>query len=277
MTDHPPDPDPDGSIHTDDDPHQAEVRELLRTELPTIDPVARERALAAAMAAADEPPLTVDPSQPRPGQARPLRDDESGPTLPTPSTVSQLDARRAGRLRVLAIAAAVVVVVAGAAAVNWDQVFDSSSNTESAEDAATVTGSADADSADRSAGTDSAESPSDASGSAESGVAAEAPSLSTTTAPAADRSGELPSLGTFDDLAALFGAAATIGGSDGAGGAFTTATGVCGDVLSSLVVQGLATATFRDAPVLVVRALGPSGRPVTMVLSSESCQVLAQG
>lgn len=267
MTDFPPEPpDDDGDPHAAT--HAALVRGLLADEPITVDAAARDRAIAVAMAAADEPPLLVDPSAPREARRHEL-DRE----LPLPTPVTRLDERRAGRFRGLAIAAAaVVLVVGGAAAINWGQVFGSSSNSETAEDASTA---ADTSNADRAGA---------------AGGAAEAPAESTTTAPGSDESfasgaaQSLPQLGSFDDLGALMEAAGAAGTTDkteradqsAASEPAAPATGPCPEVLASIQVQTLATATFRGTSVLFVRGEDPSGSIRTLVLATPSCDLIAQ-
>lgn len=265
MTELPPDP-PDDDGDLDAAAHADLVRGLLADEPIPVDADVRDRAIAVALAAAHEPPLLVDPSAPR----EPRR-HELDRELPAPTPVTQLDERRPGRFRGLAIAAALVLVVGGAAAINWGQVFGSSSNSESAEDASTAAADANAGAA--------------AGGAADS---AEAPVASTTMVPGSDEalaSGaaqQLPELGSFDDLAALMDAAHALGATDQTKRTEASATeaapstGPCPEVLSSLQVQTLASATFRGAAVLVVQGTDPTGRTRTLVLGSPSCDLLAQ-
>lgn len=256
-----------------------ELRRLLRDE-PEIDPSVRERNLTAALAAAVEPPLQLDPALPRPQPvAAPAH------VLPrTPaSSVTHLDRRRAGRMRVLAIAAAVVVVVGGLAAVNWGQGLTSSSSSgeETADAGKAVTDHADADAQ---GGADGSNADSSATAAAPEASASErADEASTTTIAGSGQfaTGDgLVSLGSFDDLGQLFDAAeglAAAGGSSPAATDSSAIAGPCVDSLAPMRVDAAATATFRDTPVLVVRATDPTGRTSTVVLSSPGCAVLAQG
>lgn len=248
------------------DPTATELRRLLRADELGIDPQQRERAIGAALAAADE----------RPG---PARDDRSS-DAPIPLDPNVERRRDPRRLRVVAAAAAVLIVVAGTATILSQQGGSQSSSSE------------DAGAALSTAVPSAAESSKDAAGDAAIGsdgsVASTDPQASTTTgssrqAPGADGdfpgivTVALPALGEFGDAASLLAASAGLVDTTSArSGDVSGSATACTAVLSAAGAQPVATATILGAPVLVaVSATSPSTIGRQLVLASADCTMVA--
>lgn len=227
---------------------QESIRDLLRTELPDVDPAQRERTISAALAAAEEALPSSGPA------VRPLS-DRRRPT----ST-----GHRASAMRPVLVAAALVVVVAGAAVAST-QWSGSGEDTASGSMSATADGSDDASTGAR-----------DDSG-AESGpgrdhadALAEAPASGFATAPV--------SLGSFENAEDLLDAAeqeTTPLPSSVTSSTPPALEGDAGELASpcpGAPGRVIASATLRGQPVLVVR---PTADAV-VVIELSSCGELAR-